>query len=312
MALIDILLATYNGEPFLGQQLESIFAQTSRDWHLTIRDDGSSDATQGTIEEWRSKHPDRINVIVGHQQARSGPAANYVGLMQHTDSPYCMFCDQDDVWLPTKVEVTLERMRALTSQSAETIPSLVFTDLKVVDERLTVLSESLWRYRHFNPEHTGLNLLTENIITGCTVMLNRALREIATPVPEDAVMHDWWAALLAAMFGRIAHVPAATMLYRQHTGNDTGVKERGIIAGIKRSRLLRPYRDRTIRQAAALYERALEIDRSTELNCNQNDIELVRKYAGLLSMGFLERKAFLATPGILRGGILKYAKLALF
>jgi hypothetical protein len=232
--------------------------------------------------------------------------------MQHADAPYCMFCDQDDVWLPTKVQVTLDKIRALTNQGVETIPSLVFTDLKVVDERLTVLSESLWRYRHFNPEHTGINLLTENIITGCTVMLNQALREIATPVPKDAVMHDWWAALLATMFGRIAYVPAATMLYRQHTGNDIGAKQRGIVAGIKRARLLRPYRDRTIRQAAALHKRALEIDRNTDLNCSQNDIELVGKYSGLLSMGFLERKAFLSTPGILCGGVLKYAKLALF
>ena len=311
MALIDILLATYNGEPFLGKQLESIFSQTNSDWHLTIRDDGSSDATQETIENWRSRHPDRISVIHDHQ-GRLGPAANYVRLMQHADAPYCMFCDQDDVWLPTKVQVTLDRMRAIAEQSAATVPSLVFTDLQVADEQLTVLSESMWRYRHFNPEHTGINLLTENIITGCTVMLNRELREIATPVPEDAVMHDWWAALLATLFGRIAYVPAATILYRQHSGNDTGAKERGLVAGIKRARLLRPYRDRTIRQAAALHERALEIDQETDLHCSQNDLDIVGKYAGLLSMGFLERKAFLSTPGVLRGGALKYAKLAFF
>lgn len=87
--------------------------------------------------------------------------------------------------------------------------------------------DSLWRYQLSDPERgCRLNrLLMQNVATGCTVMINRPLLELALPIPDAAIMHDWWLALVAAAFGKIGTVHEATVLYRQHGGNDTGARK---------------------------------------------------------------------------------------
>lgn len=219
---IDILLATYNGEPFLEELLNSIIAQTSNTWHLTISDDGSTDNTGRIISSCRSRHPDKITVLTTSNETL-GPSGNFARLLQQSGAEYAMFCDQDDVWLPRKIELTQGKMKELEELYGRDMPLLVHTDLKVVDSNLRLLSPSLWRYQRTDPKATALaQLLVQNVATGCAVMINRALRELALPIPPDARMHDWWLALVAAVSGRIAHVAEPTVLYRQHSRNDSG------------------------------------------------------------------------------------------
>ena len=222
---IDILMATYNGAPYLPEQLDSLLAQTYSGWRLLVRDDGSSDGTLAILESYRSQHPDLITIIPNEGQ-NLGACGNFSRLLGRSDAPYVMFCDQDDVWLPYKIETTLAKMREIERQYGATAPILIHTDLKVVDDQLTVIGESLWRYQNTAPQRMmKINrVLLQNFATGCTVMVNRVLRNLAVPIPKQAWMHDWWLVLVATAFGLVATVRSPTVLYRQHGRNDTGAQ----------------------------------------------------------------------------------------
>src|SRR5699024_4749681 len=126
---------------------------------------------------------------------------------------YLMFADADDFWLPDKVEKTFAKMREMEREAGTGCPILVHTDLAVADGSLRVIAPSLFRYEKLSPQRNSLReLLAQNNVTGCTVMINRALRKLIRQAPADAVMHDWWAALAAAAFGRIGVLDEPTIL----------------------------------------------------------------------------------------------------
>ena len=225
---VDILLATYNGEAHLEPLLASIEAQTHSRWRLIARDDGSSDGTAASLDMFAARHGERVR-IVRDDRGSLGARGNFAALLDVCDGPYAMFCDQDDVWLPDKVAVTLDRMRILEAARGADTPLLVHTDLTVVDADLTPIAASYWAYQRFVPGRTTRfnRLLVQNVVTGCATMINAALRERAAPIPPEAVMHDWWLALTAAAFGAIEAIDRPTLLYRQHDSNDTGAKRWG-------------------------------------------------------------------------------------
>lgn len=222
---LTILLATYNGAQHLPAQLDSLLAQTCADWRLMARDDCSTDATPAILADYQARFPDRISIVPGDGR-NLGPCGNFAALMAAAASDYFMFCDQDDVWLPEKIERTLAAMRELEGSHGSGKPLLVHTDLAVTDERLTVVEPSLWRYQHTDPAHsTRLNrLLVQNYATGCTMLFNRAARDLALPIPTAAMMHDWWLALVTAAFGQVGFVDTPLVLYRQHGLNDIGAQ----------------------------------------------------------------------------------------
>ncbi len=231
---VDILMAVYNGERFLNEQIASIVKQSHRNIHLTIRDDASTDNTLKIIQEARQQHPDLISCIQSKQN--QGLLQNFSQLMEHSQGPYVMLCDQDDVWHEDKVHLTLSKMREAERNYGKNVPLLIHTDLKVVDQSLKSIHPSFWSYCQLNPAKglTLNRLLAQNTITGCTLMANRALIKLALPIPKECIMHDWWFGLVAAAFGKVAIVPEATMLYRQHGGNDTGAKKYGLLSYVKR------------------------------------------------------------------------------
>lgn len=222
---IDILLATYNGAAYLDEQLASIEAQTYSNWRLFARDDGSTDRTPEILAAFQARHPEKVT-IVRDEDGNVGLVRNFSRLMEVSTAPYAAFCDQDDVWLPEKLSVSLERMRELEAEHGADKPLLVFTDLTVVDEGLKVIHPSFWRYQSLKPERCNeLNrLLLQNVVTGCTTLMSRSLVEKAVPIPKSAVVHDWWVALVSAGFGRAASVPRSTVLYRQHAKNLIGAR----------------------------------------------------------------------------------------
>jgi hypothetical protein len=230
---IDILLPTYNGEAYLAQQLDSLFAQTFQDWRLVVRDDGSTDGTREVLERYLAVHPGRV-AMLPQDGGRLGASASFAKLLEQSAAPYLMFCDQDDVWLPSKVEMTFAAMRDLERRYGEQTPLLVVTDLRVVDAHLAVLDESFWHFERIHPQRlTKLGrVLMQNFVTGCTAMINRPMAGLAQPVPAEALMHDWWIALVATAFGRIAALPTPTVLYRQHGGNVAGASRWSFLAGV--------------------------------------------------------------------------------
>ena len=221
---VEVLLATCNGERFLREQVDSILSQDYQKIRVLARDDGSSDGTTIILREFEQRFPDRFCIMPTSAPAGSAKE-NFLRLMQASTSEYICFADQDDVWLPDKVSRTMQAMTTLESRRGKDIPLLVFTDLRIVDERLTMLHESFWKQAGIEPEHIHnlATVLTHNPVTGCTALINRPLLEMSLKMPEEAAMHDSWIALLASAFGASEIVRTKTVLYRQHDRNVVGV-----------------------------------------------------------------------------------------
>lgn len=222
---IDILLATYNGERFLAEQLDSLVAQTHENWRIIVRDDGSSDGTVAILEAFRERHPDKV-LFIEDDDGNLGLIRNFSRLMERSDAPYAAFCDQDDVWIPEKLAVSLARIHALEKECGADTPLLVFSDLKIVDENLQPIHLSFWRYQRVTPVWSNEfnRVLIQNMVTGCTTLMNRQLCARACPIPEAAAYHDWWTVLVAATFGKSGYCSQPTVYYRQHMQNVVGTR----------------------------------------------------------------------------------------
>lgn len=235
--IFDILLATYNGEAFLSQMIESIQAQDLASWRLLISDDGSSDATVAIASRLASNDPRIVLVETGRHHR--GVVGNFFSLLPRSTASYVAFCDQDDVWLPNKLSTL-----AATLGDPE-VATLAFSDLRVVDQDLATIADSFMRYGSFVPSRTELrNLLPANIAPGCSMAFTRALLERAR-MPrqlEDVCMHDWWLMLLAAALGTVSYVAQPLALYRQHARNAAGAPRFSISdfrSGLARKALVR-------------------------------------------------------------------------
>lgn len=218
-------MATYNGARFIDEQIKSILAQTYKNWVLYVHDDGSTDDTIRILEQYQQAYADKIVIIndcsVVGGSSKANFAAIHTWVTKHMPSDYYMFSDQDDVWLPNKVEITLRRIVEVERRKQG--PVLVHTDLQVVDENLSVLGESFIRYRALNPKYTDLpHLLIQNNVTGCTMCWNKELNALLDLTSDNVAMHDWWITLVASVFGSISYVSQSTILYRQHGSNVVG------------------------------------------------------------------------------------------
>lgn len=294
-----MLVATYNGEAFLPQLLDSLLQQSHARVNIIIGDDGSRDRTRAVVDAYRSKSG-RLDFHDFSAEASHGASANFSRLMSKAGSDYVMFCDQDDVWLPTKIERTLRLMRSVEAERGADLPILVHTDLRVVGRDLAPIAESMWRSQGIDPGQISVRrLMVENNVTGCTAMINRALLRLVGDVPPQAIMHDWWIALAAANFGAIAHLPEQTILYRQHGGNAVGAKSWGaaaiyrqmidVLTGGRAAASVQ----KTIDQAAAFLARHGDrMDDTTRT--------VFTRYAAVKSMPKLERKLFLIRNGLIK------------
>ncbi|MDO4667371.1 MAG: glycosyltransferase family 2 protein [Streptococcus sp.] len=217
---VTILLSTYNGEEFLAEQIESIQKQTYKDWELLIRDDGSSDGTCEIIKRFLSQD-ERIFFINESHQENVGVINSFYQLLKYQRSDFYFFSDQDDVWLPDKLEIQLKK----ASEYNQEQPLLVYTDLKVVDQQLNIINESMIRTQSHHANTELLQELTENTVTGCVSMINHSLAELWTGQEKYALlMHDWYLALLATAFGNLVYLDQPSELYRQHSNNVLGAR----------------------------------------------------------------------------------------
>jgi rhamnosyltransferase len=219
-----VVLSSYNGTRFIADQLESIRRQTLSDWKLIVRDDGSSDDTAGVVESFAALDP-RIELL-RDDRGNVGPAASFGLLLEHAlnvGARYVALADQDDVWRPDKLARQVELLSSRERSLGAAVPLLVHSDLTVVDEDLALIHRSFLahqRLRH-QPDAPLGALLIQNFVTGCTVVMNRALLKAAVPLPT-VIMHDWWIALCAAALGELLYLPDATVRYRQHGTNVQG------------------------------------------------------------------------------------------
>ena len=224
MLKISILLSTYNGEKYLKEQLDSLFLQTYNDFNILIRDDGSTDKTKDILKEYKNNYPNKMQIIED-DIGNLGSSKSFMKLLEYSsDCEYIMFCDQDDVWLPEKTELTLKKIIEMEEEFGD-IPLLVHTELEVVDEKLNTINSSFMNFQKIDPKKNKFhNLLIQNTITGCTVMINRQLAQMCLPIPDGAIMHDCWIGLVASKFGKIGYLDESMIKYRQHKSNTIGAK----------------------------------------------------------------------------------------
>ena len=261
MNKIIILLSTYNGAMYLKNQLDSLMLQSYKDICIIARDDGSTDQSYEILQTFIQHSSLHVKVL--EDRTNVGAKKSFELLMHEAlkmETQYMMFCDQDDIWLPEKIEKTYFKMKEF-EKSYPSLPLLVHSDVRVVDKQLNVIASSFWSYQHIDPTRDRLNhLLLHNVVTGCTVMINRALAEKVKTIPNESIMHDWWMAMVASAFGKIGYIDEPLMLYRQHESNDTGAKNYGWGYFIKKFRE-RPSLDRYLAQAAMflyMYEDMLD------------------------------------------------------
>ena len=230
---VAILLATFNGAPYLRSLLDSIEAQSSTEWFMWTRDDGSTDATIEQLQRFEERHQDRMRRVRDHE--RLGARGSFDRLLSSafdaSRAQYFFFCDQDDVWHVDKVERLVAGIRDAESRVGASTPILLHSDLRVVGPGLEIMHPSLKEHQRVDASvwRGFRQLLVQNVVTGCAAVVNRALVRRMGGIPEEAVMHDWWSALVAAAFGQVVYYPYATVDYRQHATNVIGAQEVGLL-----------------------------------------------------------------------------------
>jgi len=215
---IDVLLATYNGEKYLKEQIESILNQTYKNIHLIISDDNSKDGTPEILKQYEKD--ERITVYF--QEQNLGYVRNFEFLLKQVQSDYYMLSDQDDIWLPEKIEKSMETLKR---ENAD----FVFGDLEVVDENLNTIYESFGDFMLLNRKikkyiNTYEVNYLYNCVTGCTVLSKKQFLKYILPIPNNSkyLIHDYWMALMVALNGKLVYMPEKYIKYRQHGNNQVG------------------------------------------------------------------------------------------
>ncbi|BFH71107.1 hypothetical protein J27TS7_48950 [Paenibacillus dendritiformis] len=251
---VQILVSTYNGEKYLAEQLDSLLQQTHSHFFITIRDDGSSDSTTAIISEYVSHYPHKIEAFY---EKNVGVVASFFELLTyhvHQDTNYVCFCDQDDVWMPDKLERGIQTL----SLCSDGLPMMYLTPTLMVDHTLKPLN--CWPpFPKKGPSF--FNALVENIAVGATIMLNRPaidLMQRNMPSPQNIVMHDWWAYLVVSAFGKVIYDEKPSIYYRQHQGNVVG-GQNGLKNALSKKwkNYLKQCREKTYWKQAKEFERCL-------------------------------------------------------
>ncbi len=311
VADVCIVLGVFNGAEHLESQINSLYAQTYHSWILLLRDDGSHDSSN-IILKTKANQDSRIFLILDKKN-NLGFTRNFGYLMEEAHKTSCRYIacsDQDDVWSPTKLENQLELM-CETEKKYPNAPVLIYTDLEVVDVGLNLIHPSFMEYSGIHHEHLYPQkvLVTNNFVTGCTILINRRLLEIALPIPKEAIIHDWWLALCASVFGHIAYINKPLVKYRQHTKNAIGAKSfLHYVNPFKTNWYYHWLEGRevlcqSIDQARVLSKRIKEHDPS---NPNRS---LIEQYVSLQSLTPLNRVRALSRLGIHAQGSLRHAFL---
>lgn len=229
MSKIAILLATYNGEKYLSNLLLSLEEQSNNDFVCFIHDDGSTDNTNGIVKDFISEHDASKYVVLEHPPLKSAKD-NFLWMLKSVEADYYLFADQDDVWVSNKVEKLLVKIKG-----KDKAPTCVFSDMYIVDETLNKKHNSFIRFIRRDPfDLRYQRIIIDNPAAGCTMMVNKALRDIAIKLDDTSLieMHDVFLLSIAAGFGEVIYIDEPLVLYRQHEQNVMGAKRQSDISRV--------------------------------------------------------------------------------
>lgn len=249
-----ILLSTYNGAAYLRKQLDSVLSQSVTDFTLLVRDDGSSDDTLAIL---KSCSDPRIRILTGENL---GPAGSFFALLDQAramGAESVFFCDQDDIWMPDKLEKLLAELQKSSG------PALVFSDFAMIDENDKVTGDSYAKAAKLRIPQDGdffPKLLAQPYVFGCAAALNRELLELVADPPAGVEMYDCWIALVASVFGAVKYIPRATIYHRFHSANATGKAGASSLAA-RLGRVTKAFRKQCENTALRLSQAKLLLDR---------------------------------------------------
>lgn len=211
---VAILMATYNGEEYIDEQIESILLQEFKDYDLIIRDDGSTDSTFDILKKYALKSKNIF--IMQNNSKEHGQLANFSFLFDYAKEKnyeYIMFSDQDDIWLPNKVSLSLKTINQFGRK-----PILLYTNYLILDQYKRTKKTAF--NMHFKENFESI--FVQNWIMGCTMMLNKEMIKQVEHIPLGVDNHDYWIALVASLLEKsIIYVDVPTMIHRLHNNNVT-------------------------------------------------------------------------------------------
>ncbi len=220
---LSVAMCTYNGAVYLPAQLESLAAQARLPDELVVCDDCSADKSAELLRAFAVRAPFPVRLYVNERN--QGSTKNFEQAIARCTGDVIALCDQDDVWLPEKLE------RMAVALAAAPHAGLVFSDAEVVDERLRPLGQRLWQCFKFGPAEQELFrrgrafdvLFTQNVVTGTTMAFRAKFKELVLPLPAlSSVIHDAVIALMIAAVADLVFIPEPLVLYRQHAGQQIG------------------------------------------------------------------------------------------
>ncbi len=212
--MVDILLTSFNGEAYIETQILSIIGQSFKQWKLLIHDDGSNDLTIDIIKKY-TKIDGRI-IFIDDQIKNLGCALNFIHLLDYSDSPFIMFCDQDDFWFENKVEILYN----LINKKDNNIANVYYSNAYLWSLNLGILNNR--KATIYKPYRLKDILMLNCGIQGSSAIFNAKMRDILKQRISKYSMHDHILTLAGITLGNIFYTDSFLMLYRQHTSNVTG------------------------------------------------------------------------------------------
>lgn len=307
--MITIIMAVYNGQEYIREQLESLKDQTYTEWRLVIRDDRSSDKTAEIVKKFSDEVEQEVIFKVNEKP--SGSAKNNFALLINDakESDYVMFCDQDDIWKKDKIEITFNKMKQAEERYGRDFPLLVHGDVEVIDENGNINADSMFEMSHINADSKLPQILIQNHVTGCTMMCNKKLiagiSEYASS--EYIIMHDYLAALYASVFGKIEVIKKPLLSYRQHSGNSVGAKNNNnpvyLLKRLVNGRKSYKEAMETSRNQVKFFVEIYREELAAEKYCEE--YELMSGYASLGSRAKLYRIMFYKKNHIWKNGTIR-------
>ncbi len=300
--MIDILMATYNGEKFIGEQIKSIVDQSYTDWTLLIHDDGSTDSTISIIEEYVKMYPEKIKFILDGVKT-GGAKNNFYHLMKLSSAEYIMFADQDDIWEVDKVQLAYDVISKNEKKLGKEMPILCHSDLVVVDSKLKVINDSFFDMQKLDHcKNRFSDLLVQNNITGCTTIFNKALLDKCRTMPAEAIMHDWWLGLVASAFGVVCFMGGKKIRYRQHGNNTEGAKNLKspiyLLKKVFNKKEISESLYKTYIQADVFYKEYMD-------ELSEENAEIVEAYLSLSTDSKIERLKTIKKYGFMKSGLVR-------
>lgn len=276
-----VLLASYNGEKYIKDQLDSIINQTYKNWKLVIRDDGSKDKTVPILNEYKKKD-ERIKVLED-SKGNLGFLKNFEELLFNVDEEFVLFSDQDDFWLKNKLEKFVEKISKLDEEILSK-PLLIHCNSSVCNSRLEVLKKEFLDSKLVKEKNSNTYFF-EYMVQGATIMVNKEMIKESIPFLKNVTLHDRYFHLLSQFLGTRIFIDESLVKYRQHERNEIGANK-GVLEKIMNKKYFYVEDRKLIEEIKGKYKKQL---RKKDLDDIERYLEVTDRNKSRLERFWLSR-----------------------